>query len=183
LTLTDVYIAVGSNIDPEENVPAAVRVLALSVDLVAVSTFYWSAPLDRPEQPRFMNGVLRIRTALEPRPLKFELLRPIEARLGRVRGADRDAPRTIDLDIALYGDRVLDDDFAPCDDFAPGDEGLRVPDPDIRIRPFIAVPLLELAPGLVLPDTGERLASVRAATDRTGLVEVSGMKQLLKERT
>jgi len=170
LTAPDVYIAVGSNIAPEENIPAAVRLLAESVRLTAVSTFYWSAPLDRPEQARFMNGVLRIRTDLDPRLLKFDLLRPIEARLGRARGADRHAPRTIDLDIALYGDRVLDE------------EGLRVPDPDIGTRPFIALPLYELAPRLVLPDTGERLASLPAAADSTGLVEAAGMKQLLEER-
>lgn len=170
MTASDVYIAVGSNIDPEEKIPVAARLLALSVDLVAVSTFYWSAPLDRPEQPRFINGVLQIRTALEPRPLKFELLRSIEARLGRVRGPDRYAPRTIDLDIALYYDRVIDE------------EGLRVPDPDIGTRPFLAVPLLELAPDLVLPDTGERLASVGAAVDRARLVEAEGMRQLLEER-
>lgn len=170
MTAPEIYIAVGSNIDPEENVPASVRLLALSVDIVAVSTFYWTAPLDRPEQARFLNGVVQITTNLEPRPLKFDVLRPIEARLGRVRGSDRHAARTIDLDVALWDDRVIDE------------EGLRIPDPDVRTRSFIAVPLLELAPDLVLPDTGERLASLPAATASARLVEAAGIKKLLEER-
>ena len=76
------------------------------------------------------------------------MLRRIESELGRVRSADRYAPRTIDLDLLLYGDLVIDE------------PGLRIPDPDIRIRPFIAVPLLELEPGLVMPDTGEAIAGL-----------------------
>ncbi len=87
------------------------------------------------------------------------MLRPIEAALGRVRGRDKCAARTIDLDVALYGDEVID-----------------VPAPDMRERPFLAVPLLELAPDLRLPDTGERLAGLpvaRRANELTPTCELS----------
>jgi len=143
-----VLVAVGSNIAPERNVPAALDMLAHQARLTGVSTFYRTAPLDRPEQPPFLNGVVRIETHQPARALKFQVLRAIERRLGRVRTEDAFAPRTIDLDIALYGHAVIDE------------PDLRVPDPDIRERPFLAIPLLELEPDLVLPDTGEELASL-----------------------
>jgi 2-amino-4-hydroxy-6-hydroxymethyldihydropteridine diphosphokinase len=143
-----VLVAVGSNVEPEQNIAAALEMLALHARLTGVSTFYRTAPLNRPEQPPFLNGVVRMETHLPARALKFDVLRTIERRLGRVRTEDAFAPRTIDLDIALYGSTVIDE------------PGLRVPDPDIRQRPFLAIPLLELEPDLALPDTGEALASL-----------------------
>lgn len=171
MTETDAYITVGSNIRPEKNIALALGRLGESVDLRAVSTFYRTRPLPRPygvggstaetdtaDQPDYLNGVVHVRTGVAPRPLKFEILRPIEAELGRGRGGDSYAARTIDLDIAVYGDRVIDED------------DLRIPDPDIRTRPFVAVPLLELAPELILPDTGEPLAGLEAGRPGSGLV-------------
>ena len=151
----DVYLSVGSNIDPERNIIEACLRLKVLVSAIETSTFYETDPLERPRQPSFLNGVWRIATDLPPRRLKEEVLRKIERELGRVRSDDKHAPRTIDLDIIIYGDRLIDE------------PDLKIPDPDIRVRPFIAVPLLELAPDLVLPDTGERLA-VQPVIERGG---------------
>lgn len=141
------YVGVGSNIDPHRNIPSALTRLAEQVTVTAVSTFYRTVPLDRPDQPLYANGVFGVETLLEPRQFK-QLLCAVEVTLGRRRGGDRHAPRTIDLDLLLLGDLVLDDDR------------FRLPDPDICRRPFISTPLMELAPELRLPDTGERLADL-----------------------
>jgi 2-amino-4-hydroxy-6-hydroxymethyldihydropteridine diphosphokinase len=141
------YIGVGSDIEPERNVAAAVAELKQHATVLAVSTFYWSPALRRPDAPRFLNGVVKIETALAPRDLKFSVLRPLESRLGRTRSADKYAPRTIDLDLLLYGSRVIEE------------ADLRVPDPDIRTRVFLAGPLVEVDAGLCLPGTGEPIAA------------------------
>lgn len=149
--LIQAFVGVGSNIEPRRNIQAALVRLARRVRVTGVSTFYRTPALDRPDQPAFLNGVWRIETDLAPRALKLDVLRGIERSLGRVRTADRYAPRTIDLDLLLYGDLTVDE------------PDLRIPDPDIRKRPFIVVPLLELAPDLVMPDTG--LPPARVARD------------------
>jgi len=131
-----VFIGVGSNIEPETQVPRALEALARELELVATSTFYWSAPEGRPEQPPFLNGVWEARSDREPRELKFEVLRGVERALGRRRSADRYAARCIDLDLLLQGDRVVDE------------PDLVLPDPEIATRAFLHVPLLELAPEL-----------------------------------
>lgn len=148
----DAYIAVGSNIDPERNVVAALEKLRGRVEVVGVSTFYRSAAVGGPEQPAFVNGVVHVRTARSPRGLKFEVLRRIEDELGRIRGQDKFAPRTIDLDLVLYDRCVIDE------------PELRIPDPGIGERPFVAVPLLELAPDLAIADSGRAPASTEAAS-------------------
>jgi len=159
-----VFVAVGSNVDPERNIPAALRSLKRFAPVTATSTFFRTPPLSRPEQPMFYNGVWQLHTTRSPRELKFEVLRCIETELGRERTEDRHAPRPIDLDLILYGDRVI------------GESDLCVPDPEICQRPFIAIPLLELAPHLVLPDTQQRLSSlavIRTATDLEALRDFS----------
>jgi 2-amino-4-hydroxy-6-hydroxymethyldihydropteridine diphosphokinase len=164
------FIAVGSNIDPEGNIPAALDRLTEEVEVAAVSTFYRTAALGRPEQPPFTNGVWQVSTDMAPRLLKNDVLRPIEKALGRVRTRDRYAARPIDLDIALYGDLVI------------SEEDLVIPDPDIRERPFLVIPLLELAPDLCMPDTGERLASLPAARQTGGLEPMAEFTELLRGR-
>jgi 2-amino-4-hydroxy-6-hydroxymethyldihydropteridine diphosphokinase len=142
------FIAVGSNISPAYHIQKALELLIDRVRVVGVSTFYRTRAIDRPDQPDYLNGVFEIKTALRPEALKRDILAPIEKALDRVRTADRYAARTIDLDIALYGDETID---------APD---LTIPDPDIRTRPFLAKALLELAPDLILPDTSEPLAEI-----------------------
>ena len=90
--------------------------------------------------------------------------------LDGLRAADAYAARTIDLDILLYDSAIMDE------------LNLHVPDPDIRERPFLAIPLLELAPGLALPDTGERLAAGPCAPCREGLTPAQEFTVRLRER-
>jgi len=145
------FVAIGSNIDAAANVRAAVRALALRMPVVAISTVYRTEPEERPEQPPFYNCVVEINAEIAPLELKFQVLRPIEEALERRRTSDKYAPRTIDLDLILYDDLVLN-----CG-------GLVLPDPEIASRFFLAVPLAEVAPGLILPGTGLRISRVAAA--------------------
>jgi 2-amino-4-hydroxy-6-hydroxymethyldihydropteridine diphosphokinase len=165
-----VFIGVGSNIDPEDNISRALEQLATHVRVEAVSTFYRTAPLARPSQPPFLNGVVKARTGLDARTLKLDVLRGIESVLGRVRTADAHAARTIDLDILLYDSTIIEE------------PKLRIPDPDIRERPSLAIPLLDLAPDLVLPDTGERLAALPCARRHAELIPADDFTGALRER-
>jgi 2-amino-4-hydroxy-6-hydroxymethyldihydropteridine diphosphokinase len=146
-----VFISVGSNIRPAENVHLALQILNGVVPLESLSTFYATLPLGRPDQPLFYNGVVKGQTELPPRVLKFQVLRGIETQLGRRRTQDQYAPRPIDLDVLLYGDRVEES------------AGLVLPDPEIAERPFLALPLYELAPDLVLPGSGRSLREIATA--------------------
>ena len=136
----DAYIAVGSNIKPQDNIFDALIALKTYVTINAISNFYETPPVSGPGQPDFLNGVVKIKTDRSPREIKFDILRSIEERLGRVRSTDKYAPRTIDLDLILYGSLVIDE------------PDLHLPDPSICLYPFVAVPLLELAPELIMPD-------------------------------
>ena len=170
-----VYIGIGSNIDPEANIVNALQLLAEHVQAHAISTFYGTAPLSRPEQPSFVNGVVEVGTGIEARPLKFGVLRPIEKTLGRVRTEDPYAARTIDLDILLFDDAVIHEPSGP-------DGALHIPDPEIAARPFWAVPLLELAPDLILPGTAAPLAQASALRRRSDLHPMHDFTNMLRER-
>ncbi len=146
------YVAVGSDVRPGANVPAAVEALQRHVTVVAVSTLYRTAPVGPdgealPGREAFVNGVLALRTAMPARELKFDCLRAVEAELGRVRSGDAYAPRPIDLDLILHGRTVVDE------------PGLRLPADDLD-RPFVALPLLELAPSLTVPGTDRPLSEL-----------------------
>ncbi|UCD29308.1 MAG: 2-amino-4-hydroxy-6-hydroxymethyldihydropteridine diphosphokinase, partial [Planctomycetota bacterium] len=119
-----VFIAVGSNIDPEINILQALKRIKEPVKITGISTFYQTPPIERPVQQPFLNGVWRIETLMSARTLKFNCLRTIENELGRVRTEDKYAARTIDLDIIIYGDMVIDE------------PDLQIPDPDIYTRSF-----------------------------------------------
>ena len=169
-TPVDAYIAVGANIEPERHILLALDRLAEEAQVLATSTFYRTSPIGRPEQPEYLNGVWHIQTTVPARTLKFGILRDIETELGRTRGADRYAARPIDLDLVVYGDATIDE------------PDLRIPDPDIRERPFVAAPLLELAPHLVMPDTGEPLACLPAARPSAGMEAAEDLTRQLKKR-
>lgn len=143
------FIAVGSNIEPRQNIIAALTRLKEAVRVRASSTFYRTEPLGRSGQPHFVNGVWRVETVLSPIQVKREVLGPIEDRLGRVRTPDKFAPRPLDLDLALYDDRTIDD----------GD--LILPHPDIS-RPFVQAPILELLDGARAEIEAKLLAAIRA---------------------
>lgn len=129
--LSVAFISVGSNLEPERNIVAALERLRDKTHVAGCSTFYRTEPVGRPDQMPFINGVWRIDTSLRPALVRDELLRPIEEELGRRRCADRFAPRTIDLDLVLYNDHVRKD------------EAVCLPHPDL-VRPFVCVPVYEL---------------------------------------
>ncbi|MCC7352157.1 MAG: 2-amino-4-hydroxy-6-hydroxymethyldihydropteridine diphosphokinase [Anaerolineae bacterium] len=153
-----VLIALGSNINAEENMREAVRRLAARVRLLAVSPVYETPPVGTINQPNFLNAAALIETGLAPADLKAQVLDAIEQELGRVRTADKNAPRTIDLDIALYGDQVLDLDHR------------HIPDPDILKYPHLALPLADLAPEQRHPETGETLREIAQRLAASGIV-------------
>jgi len=144
-----VYIGLGSNLDdPLSQIKAAIAELAHlpQSSLHAASPLYRTPPLGPADQPDYINAVVALDTALEPLELLDELQR-IEQLHGRVRGALRWGPRTLDLDLLLYGDRFFTI------------ERLTVPHPGLRERPFVIFPLQAIAPDLILPD-GTPLASL-----------------------
>lgn len=138
---TRAFIAVGSNVNAERNVADALELLGRRLRIVAVSSFYRTLALGLAGRPDFLNGVVEIETELKPLELKRQILLKIENALARERGDDRNAPRTIDLDLVLYGDLVSDE------------AGIVLPAPEILERAFVALPLLELDRNLVLPGT------------------------------
>jgi 2-amino-4-hydroxy-6-hydroxymethyldihydropteridine diphosphokinase len=153
----DAFIAVGSNIQPEKNISAALLALKEYLTIITISNFYKTAAVGTATQPDFLNGVIKIKTTHPPREIKFDILRKIEERLGRIRTADKFAARTIDLDLILYGTLIIDD------------PDLCLPDPTIRTYPFVAIPLLELAPYLILPDSAKPLSSEPVTKLKTSL--------------
>jgi dihydroneopterin aldolase/2-amino-4-hydroxy-6-hydroxymethyldihydropteridine diphosphokinase len=168
--MTLAYVAVGSNLEPERHIVAALEALRQKVAVEASSSFYRTAALGRPQQTDFVNGVWRLRTSLPARRLKVDVLRGIEADLGRERTGDRYAPRTIDLDLILFGEEIIDE------------PDLIVPDPDILRRPFIARPLLELYPDLILPGCREALATFPVSRATEALQPLPELSRLLKEQ-
>jgi 2-amino-4-hydroxy-6-hydroxymethyldihydropteridine diphosphokinase len=145
------YIGLGSNLgDREQMIRQALERLAdlPETTLGRVSSLYDTAPVGELEQPNFLNAVAALETALTARQLLWNLLL-IERRLGRTRaGGSRYGPRTIDLDLLLYGDLVLDE------------PDLRLPHPELAQRAFVLVPLVELDPLLVHPVLGETLVAL-----------------------
>lgn len=150
MSKNSVLLSLGSNIDSRKNLKRAVRQLAASVPVESASRVFLSRGVGKEGMPDFLNAAVEVRTPLAPGELKYGLLREIEARLGRKRSADRNAPRPIDLDIALYGDEVIE-----CEPL-----GLIVPDPEILTRVHVALPLADLAPRRRHPMTGKTLRSV-----------------------
>lgn len=154
-----VVILLGSNIAPRRNLLDAAARLESWLDVRSRSRIYASKAVGS-EGPDFLNAALRIRTDLTPCSLQFEVLRTIEAQLGRRRGSDPNAPRTIDLDLVIYGTRPLD---LVCGR-GPSSRRLRLPDPDIGRHAHIALPLAEVAPDLLLPSSGGKtLAQIVAS--------------------
>lgn len=142
------YIGLGSNLgDREGQIRAALEAIAdlPDTDLLRVSSLYDTEPAGEVDQPNFLNAAALVDTELEPRQLLWNLLL-VEKRLGRVRTQPW-GPRTIDLDLLLYGDEIIEED------------DLRVPHPEIIRRSFVLVPLVELDPRLVHPGTGETMAA------------------------
>ena len=156
--VVEAYIGVGSNIEPESNITDALARLSKHVEITGISSFYKTTPLLRENQDDYLNGVWQISTSILPGDLKFGVLRGIEKELHRNRESDKYAPRTIDLDILLYDDMVMQED------------NLTIPDPDICKRSFIAFPLSELNPDLVMPDTKEPLVDILSVLSKENMI-------------
>lgn len=148
-------VGLGSNIAPRRNVRAALACLSELGSLEKISPVYETDPVG-PPQPTFLNAAAVVETELTPGELK-EGLRKIEDELGRSRDGARYGPRTIDLDVVLFGD------------LAGEHEGVVLPHPDLERFPHVAIPVADVVPELEIPGSVRRMADVAAAMDRTGM--------------
>ncbi len=160
--MATVAIALGSNIDPEDNLPRGLEALAghPGLDLSHASKTYASPAEGPPGQPDFHNAVALVTTDLGPLELRAEL-RAIEAGLGRRRTDDKYAARPLDLDIVFYDSVVL------------RTAGVTIPDPEALTMPHIVVPLADVAPDW-RPPGGELTATEAAANHALAIVEPGG---------
>ncbi|MEO5377524.1 MAG: 2-amino-4-hydroxy-6-hydroxymethyldihydropteridine diphosphokinase [Magnetococcus sp. DMHC-6] len=150
-----ILITFGSNVDPLAHLWKGLTLLHQKLPIEAISTVYRTPALGHDHQPMlgpnrppdYLNGALLTLSTIEPFTLRH-LLRHIEDQLQRVRHKDRYAPRTLDLDIALMGNLILQK------------RSLSIPDPDIPKRNFLSVPLAQLAPDLIHPLYGLTLANM-----------------------
>ena len=153
MTSPDVFVSLGSNIQPEQNLTRAVSLLRQKCDVLAVSSVYRTPPQGFTEQSDFLNLSVQLHTSLQPEAFKKDVLDWIERELGRVRDPNnKNAPRTIDLDVSLWCDGV----------FEYGAKPWRIPDPDIVRFAHVAVPLAEIAPDVVHPTEKVTLAEIAA---------------------
>jgi len=166
------YLLLGSNIEPEANLPRALALLAGAGRVVAVSAVYRTAAVGRTDQADFLNAAVLLETALGAGELKKRAIAGVEAALGRVRDPlNKNAPRTIDVDVAIWeagaggagpgrtgGGGVGSGAGAA----GPANEAGWPPDPDIVSRAHVAVPLADLAPDWVHPVDGRPLALIAA---------------------
>lgn len=169
-TVNRAIISIGSNINKEENLPASIRLIAQHCQVTAISPVYETLPVGLPDQPNFFNAAIIVETDMRPALLKTRVLAAIEERLKRVRMPDKNAPRTIDLDLALYNDEICEYD------------GHEVPDPDVLIFAHVAVPIADMVPHLRHPQTGETMQEIARRLMRETTAENNG-EPILWRRT
>jgi 2-amino-4-hydroxy-6-hydroxymethyldihydropteridine diphosphokinase len=146
------YLGLGSNVgDRQSHLTGAIEDLsARGVVVEATSSLYETEPVGEIlDQPDFLNAAVRVRTALDPEEL-LDLCKAIEAEHGRALGGPRHGPRPIDIDLLLLGDIEM------------STERLSLPHPEVTSRRFVLAPLLELDPGLRLPDGTELRTALEA---------------------
>ncbi len=142
------YLSLGTNIKPEQNMKAALTTLAQQTKVVAISSVWETKAVGTTAQANYLNAAVMVETDLNAQQLKEQVLGPIEHNLGRVRQVDKNAPRPMDIDIMLFNQDIID-------------LGSRhIPDAEILERPFVAIPLAEIAPDYIHPETGQSLADI-----------------------
>jgi 2-amino-4-hydroxy-6-hydroxymethyldihydropteridine diphosphokinase len=150
------YIAMGANVaspagPPQATLAAAVERLGSFGSVLRRSSLYSTQPVGFADQPRFVNAVVSLETTLSPLDLLGVLL-GLEHEFGRDRSAGlANGPRTLDLDILLYDDLILDEPARP---------HLQIPHPRLAERAFVLVPLAEIAPDILDPRSGETIATL-----------------------
>ena len=147
IKLHQAYLSLGSNIKAEVHLPKAILLLRAGGQIEAISSA-WESQAVGSDGPNFINACVLFLTYLQPYELKEQIIRPIEAELGRIRYADKNAPRTIDIDLLLFDETPLNTEFW---DYA-----------------FVAVPLAELIPDFEHPIRHEKL--IRVAEQLQGQV-------------
>lgn len=162
-TAGPVLVSLGSNIEPRTNLAAAVRLLAQRCRVVSVSRVY-RTPAVGGNGPDFLNAAASIETRLAPARLKSTVLRSVEDALGRERQDDRFAPRTIDLDLVLYGSLILPAGSSPAD--------IELPDPDLLRWAHVAVPLADVAPDARHPVDGRTLREIALSLSGAGIEQL-----------
>lgn len=164
MTSPDVYVSLGSNIDPAENLQAAVDALSAHCKVLAVSSVYQTPPYGNTDQPDFLDVVVKVHTNATPLDFKLNVLRQIEKQLGRIRTQqNKYGPLTLDMDILLWGDSVLD----------YGEKPWHIPNKGLLEFAADTLPLAEIAPDVVHPETGEMMQEIADRLDATGIVKTS----------
>jgi 2-amino-4-hydroxy-6-hydroxymethyldihydropteridine diphosphokinase len=169
LTKHQKILLLGSNIQPEINLPKAIQLLIKRFRIHKVSNV-WETPAVGSDGPDFLNAAVLLDTRLSPQELKARALRPMEVYLGRVRKSDKNAPRTIDIDVVIWGTHVLDDDIwihthaaVPIAELIPNIQNLQFQgtlsqvfqkfkaETPIRLRPDISRQIQSLLEGIPIP--------------------------------
>lgn len=161
-TARNAYIAIGSNVDPEENTLKAVQHFSETRELAAVSTFYRTPP-HAGEGPHFVNGVIAVKPRDEDAKTLLARTRELDCAFGRKRGPDKNAPRTIDLDVIAW----------------PGQLHERLPHPDIECYDFVARPLAELD-GHVLTRDGRPVIDIARGMIPHGMIPLDTLTRELR---
>ncbi|KPL81070.1 hypothetical protein ADN00_00625 [Ornatilinea apprima] len=147
-SINQAFLLLGSNIEPEKNLPKAVKLLSQYGHIRKVSSVWQSAAAGFTEQPDFLNAAMLLETDLSPDALRRQAIHTVEDSLERIRTENKNGPRTIDIDIILFNRDVLN-------------LGTRhIPDPDLQEQLFVAMPLAEIAPDYLHPELNQTLEEI-----------------------
>ena len=164
MTSPDVYVSLGSNIAPEQNLQLAVNHLREHCNVLQISSVYQTPPYGKLDQPDFLDVVVKVHTTHTPSDFKVNVLRKIEAELGRVRTPEtKYGPLPIDMDILLWGDGSFD----------YGEKPWHVPNKGLLEFAADTLPLAEIAPDVVHPETSETMTALAARLDASGITRTT----------
>ena len=155
------FITLGSNINSLENVNSAISLIREEFENIKVSNYYKTpavlGPLNEDKQEDYLNAAVLTMSELDPEFIKFKILRKIERRIGRIRSEDKFEARLIDLDIAIYGSKVVHI------------ANIAIPDPDILQHAHVIFPLCDLDPDFIHPITDEKLSEIKNNFDKRSI--------------